>query len=323
MTSIFNKKIFIILIIFVILVGFGFLLVYNIYQKEQTESQLLTPIPIVQEQGAEKKNGFKTYRNEEWGFEFEYPDGWEVRHSTVSDKNHVLALIVASTSSSIDIDFFINDWSKTNPIVLLLDEEVISELNVNGIIGYEYERISGNKKRVEYLFPRGRYWMVVSGEEKNREILQQIVTSLHFLSDTNIYRNEEFGFEFQYPSNWIISREHKSISYYSKLFLTISNPTAIISQNVGKKLALDETFLVNIVLPEFVDTSFWRSQKQVSSIIVGGVEGKKYEYEYQGFPHTTVILPLQDFRLILGTGSGSKPYLDEFNQILASFKFLK
>jgi len=137
-------------------------------------------------------------------------------------------------------------------------------------------------------------------------------------SDTKTYRNDEFGFEFQYPKEWVIRREDKSVNYYSKLLLWISTP--VIYNNEER---FDLAFLVNIVIPKFVDTDFWQSQENTSKIVVGGAEGKKYEYEYEGFPHTTVILPLRDLKMILGTGDGEKQYLDEFNQILASFKFLK
>ena len=45
--------------------------------------------------------------------------------------------------------------------------------------------------------------------------------------------------------------------------------------------------------------------------------------DYQGFPHTNVILPIGEYKMILATGDGSQSYLDEFNQIISTFKFLK
>ena len=130
---------------------------------------------------------------------------------------------------------------------------------------------------------------------------------------TKTYRNEEWGFEFKY-SNDLILKENTFRSYYSKFNLELFKP-------IGEKR--DISFLVNIVLPEFAESSFSGLQKTTSEVTVAGVQGIKYEYEYQGFPHTTVILPFGELRMILATGEGSKQYLDEFNQILASFKFLK
>ena len=139
-------------------------------------------------------------------------------------------------------------------------------------------------------------------------------------SETKLYRNEEWGFEFEYPEKWVINREHKSLTYYSKFFLEMSLP--VIIDDVDKEEKFDSTFLVNIVLPEFI-RGFNNLEKTSSDITVAGVQGIKYEYKYQGFSHTAVILPFGQYKMILATGNGSKQYLDEFNQILASFKFLR
>ncbi len=131
--------------------------------------------------------------------------------------------------------------------------------------------------------------------------------------ETKTYRNEQWGFELQYPQNLII-KEGTFGSYYSKFNLEIF--TQIREQ-------FDSTFLVNIVFPEFAEHSFRGIEKTTSEITVAGVRGIKYQYKYQGFLHTAVILPFGELRIILATGDGSRQYLDEFNQILASFKFLK
>lgn len=132
------------------------------------------------------------------------------------------------------------------------------------------------------------------------------------LDESQTYINTEFGFEFQYPQDWVV-RENTFVSYYSKFNLEIFT-------RIGE--SLDSTFLVNIVLPEFTERSFQGLEKTTSEIIIAGVQGIKYEYEYHGFPHTVVILPFGELRMILATGDGSKQYLDEFNQTLTSFKFL-
>lgn len=131
--------------------------------------------------------------------------------------------------------------------------------------------------------------------------------------ETKIYLNTEWGFEFQYPQDLIL-KENTFKSYYSKFNLTLFTP-------IREKR--DLTFDVNIVLPEFPERSFKNIEKIISEIIVAGVPGVKYEYEFEGFPETAIILPFGEYKMILGTGGGSKQYLEEFNQILASFKFLK
>lgn len=127
------------------------------------------------------------------------------------------------------------------------------------------------------------------------------------------YTNAEYGFEFQYPEDWVL-KENTFESYYSKF-------------NIWVKAREDESlylaFGVNVVLPEFPERSFNRIEKTISKVIVDNVEGVKYEYEFEGFPEIAVILPFGQYKMILGTGGDGKQYPEEFNQILASFKFLK
>ncbi len=163
----------------------------------------------------------------------------------------------------------------------------------------------------------GWYYFSTQKEVKELPIVSEDIPSLSAQAtttpETKTYRNEEWGFEFKY-SNDLILNEGMFGSYYSKFNL-------VLFKKIGD--ARDDAVLVNIVLPEFVNTAFWRLQENTSSIIVGGVEGVKYEYKYQGFPHTTVILPLREYNIIIATGEGSYIYFDELNQIISSFKFLK
>lgn len=160
-------------------------------------------------------------------------------------------------------------------------------------------------------------WIFVKYRPTQKELSSPVLTSpvpISTIQGAKTYRNMDWGFEFQYPEKWVITREHESLTYYSKFYLTMSVPV--------KEGKFDETFLVNIVLPEFI-RGFDNLEKKSSEIIVAGVQGIKYEYQFEGFPETAVILPFGELRMILGTGGGSKQYLDEFNQILATFKFLK
>ena len=131
---------------------------------------------------------------------------------------------------------------------------------------------------------------------------------------TQTYRNTEFGFEFHYPEDWII-RTNISYNPFSKFDLTgaPSKKSSFIYSPMPP-------FIINIVTPDFVERQFFDLKNITSKTIIEGVEGLKYEYEEQNLSHITIILPLGQYKIILGT---TKEYEDVFNQILASFKFLK
>lgn len=123
-----------------------------------------------------------------------------------------------------------------------------------------------------------------------------------------IYRNDEFGFEFQYPQNWIVL-ENSFASYYSK-FNVIAAPTEV----------FPGPFLVNIVLPEFADRTFLSSNPSTSTVSVSGRVGIEYKYVFEEEPETAIVLPMGQYKVILGT---TEPFEKMYYQILKTFRFLK
>ncbi|MFX0138013.1 MAG: PsbP-related protein [Candidatus Hodarchaeota archaeon] len=129
--------------------------------------------------------------------------------------------------------------------------------------------------------------------------------------EVNRYTNTEFGFEFQYPKDWEV-KENTFGSYYSKFNLVV-NPKFVRSSNF--------TVALNIVLPEFPELSFKNIEKTISDVIVDGISGVEYRYEFEDLQERAIILPFGEYNLILSTDS--MQYIDTFNQVVSSFKFLK
>ena len=88
--------------------------------------------------------------------------------------------------------------------------------------------------------------------------------------------------------------------------------------NIGESNRMP--FIANVVTPEYADRAFLGRGAKTSNTIVAGVSGIQYEYEFEGSPETTIVLPFGRYKLILGT---VKPYEVFFKQILSTFKFLK
>lgn len=126
------------------------------------------------------------------------------------------------------------------------------------------------------------------------------------------YTNNEYRFAFQYPGDWII--ENNSFGgYYSKFLL-------MVAPKIGQKTYFP--VYVHVVLPIFADQTFLRANPVTSTVTIGGVLGIKYENEFEGVPEVAIVLPLEQYKIIVGT-TDRQDYEDVFNQILASFKFLK
>ena len=170
----------------------------------------------------------------------------------------------------------------------------------------------------------GRYF---AGRE-DREMIQNTVptpspsvvtlptASTTSTQPTKLYRNEEWGFEFEYPEDWTF--ETNSFYSPSSKFNLQGNSTA---KNYN---TLIPSFLINIVTPDFADRQFSDLRNVVSEISVGGIAGLKYEYEMQygsyEVVNITIILPLNQYKMILRM---HKEQESIFNQILASFKFFQ
>lgn len=132
-------------------------------------------------------------------------------------------------------------------------------------------------------------------------------------TDWKTYRNEEWGFEFEYPEGWSIHKNAFS-GPFSKFNLIGTSPEETVPNTIIP------SFLVNIVTPDFADRAFYDLKNIASDITVSGVAGLKYEYDFEGFPQIAIDLPFGKYHLILGA---NKEYKNVFDQIVATFKFLK
>lgn len=149
---------------------------------------------------------------------------------------------------------------------------------------------------------------------------QQIETPLNqeterptVTANLKTYRNEQFGFEFQYPDDW---------SFHENTFYSPFSEFNLVGVPIGEDYQLDQPILANIVTPDFADRAII-SRKNLgaveSDVVVGNIRGIRYEYIEES-PRISIDIPFGKLRMILGA---EKRYEDVFNQVLATFKFLK
>ncbi|OGH78352.1 MAG: hypothetical protein A2469_04570 [Candidatus Magasanikbacteria bacterium RIFOXYC2_FULL_40_16] len=199
---------------------------------------------------------------------------------------------------------------KQHSIVSIFILIIIVLLSVVAASIFVYSKIKPNTKTTE----------TEQKPEKEDSMEEQMVSTIIEGEEYNTYRNEEYGFEFQFPKDWSI-KEEVSGNYYSKITV-FSSPGTIAS-------TLSPAILVNVVLPEFADNTFNSLNKISSSIEVDGVKGIKYEYEYGGVPEIATVVSLSKYKIILGTigvrtiNNKLDFHEKEYYNFLNSFKFLR
>lgn len=160
------------------------------------------------------------------------------------------------------------------------------------------------------------------GEKENLNSIQnEPFVQTTTTSGAQLYRNEEFGFEFEYSEEW-------TLYVISDPFRGTRSRFQIMGAPAEKEYLIyrpNPPFLINIVTPDFADNAVISRQNFgaiESDIVVGNVHGVKYEYTAELFQKIAVDIPFGEYRLILAVNA-NKEYEDVLNQILSSFKFIE
>ena len=197
--------------------GLIVLAVYNTDLQEQISSMM---------PGHQKAlEGWKTYRNEEYGFEFKYPKSYFVDTSlAIKDFNiDGLEYVVDLRSGSSNVmRVLIRRTVQTSETYLSFIEKLDGpsrRITIDDKPAIEYVTCGRGACQPEVgILENGRLFEFISFRPTEKDKLPQdtdmplfaIPKTLKFLTKINTstwqtYRNEEYGFEFQYPPNWEFS----------------------------------------------------------------------------------------------------------------------
>jgi len=345
------------------------------------------------------KDDRKTYRNEEYGFEFEYPNDWIIKESNLkfqscflsyepyqcsdemagifnfslknkkgefstycgavpTETENVIAVSISvlENSDNLTTDDIIKKC-KNAPYhdcisyVKTIDERKAVDVRIEGI-GGQFPAIYIVEGDKIYLISMEYSCDMIdtSGTTKGiiGDIFNQILSTFKFIeknetANWKTYRNEEHGFEFNYFPEWRIWTNKQGH------LISIDN-SEILSGDAEMSLEIRETASLENILQaeknlrcrnmisgdeEKSVCSFCSIEE--SNIIIAGYNGKKItkinketKCKERGncedlcidYKVRTVIFQKDNNVYILGTYGGEQP-LENFNQILSTFKFIE
>lgn len=242
-----------IIIIFAIIVGYSFWKSNNIAIAPTINTSVTTTTqPIVSNSGTTCQDwfkilpdgsevkmadpncneGWKTYRNDKYGYEMQYPISWSILPDNntnyqkyfqlVNDKNEFdlsIAVYDSFNDSALErvkannITNYLEEVWNTNPANYKGDH--FYQMNLNDINAYAENdfQVHSNKDQFSIFFEnKGKIYKIyflgkakysdLSAEEKNSLSTFKFIDSNIETADWQTYRNDKYGFEFMYPKDW-------------------------------------------------------------------------------------------------------------------------
>lgn len=194
-----NKKLFFVLIILIV---FGSSVALFVYKHRQIKNQ--AEISVGQKQELDEQLGnipeskqnststpisatstFKTYRNEEWDFEFRYHQDWVVRENTFGSYYSKFNLVIRPATGRysrfpVSINIVLPEFPERSFREV---EKITSEVTVDGIPGIKYQYIFEGSQEIAIILPLNDLRMIIgTDDEQYTEIFNQIISTFKFLN---------------------------------------------------------------------------------------------------------------------------------------------
>jgi hypothetical protein len=191
--------------------------------------------PVQHQAKKDQTVNWKVYSNNEYGFEFKYPDGWAVEVSG-SDLHLDSAIAI---SGKLEYEKYVKEqhdkgsndccppyWDfkfsvkKSYPDkedMVVNDEKGFTANNLKFIQYDEIGTLYGGSHYATEYQNKIYDFEIINGSEND---LIQILSTFKFIesipADWKVYTNIKYGFEFKYPSDWIPLFDPEGISFQEK-----------------------------------------------------------------------------------------------------------
>ncbi len=282
---------------------------------------------------------WKTYRNEEYGFEIILLDSWAGYSILTESWNGITLDNNSAKYEGPKIIIRNPNWSDNEiwqdiPILVFTKYEwqLVEQGNLNiSAAPVGPEKLGENEKYIFALPPRWIGFSDALGQNEAREIIKTfkaISFSLNETADWKTYRNEEYGFEVKYPEDWkIITKTVRStgteIEFYKNKDTKISIRSGFrYSQNLGRNYSLEEW----ITESKEAIKKYQLNLKE-EEIKIDNVQATKLSYRNTQDLTTYEIYTQKEGLMyeiiVLFNSSNENIYNQTFNQILSTFKFIE
>jgi hypothetical protein len=335
---------------------------WKVYQLSQfSYSPAVTKKSIKKQSVVENKvdetADWQTYRNEKYGFEVQMPNKWKteelagqdgqfdfkvsffernseietpgvnvvIRKNSVKNLDNFVEQEIASSVASFKEAYSIDIASKD----IVRKEEKIG--NVRGV-----RIVYGGAGATTVAFIKGdNIFTITNSFREDDAIFEKIISTFKFTDDTSIwqtYRNEKYGFEFQYPKKWFID-DSGLLSESVRFYLVLSTYENARSFNLGNAPVDLETifFGITAVDPKMTLDELKPVSNEVPAIQFKKIttkynlEGRRVVFYSNDHPvgnHTSAFFINAGNKFEFNLGTGSEDQSGLFDKILSTFRFV-